>query len=89
MCSLLFAGLQNDRNETPFSMSTCPTWMRVLNTKKSYLGAQDPIKHKSSIELAPEVVSTNSINYLAKVDTALMKPRPCYKPRSQCERGFD
>ena len=38
-----------------------------------------------------EVLSANTLNYLTKVDTALlMKPGPCYKTlRSKRQRGLD
>ena len=84
----LYSSFWRHHDEDPSDIDEgdlCPPHLaKILKYKKiNILSVQElePIKHKLSI-LA-------SINYLAKVDTALMKRGPYNKPISRFERGLN
>lgn len=91
----LYSSFWRHHDEDPSDIdegNLCPPHLaKVLKYKKiniSSVQELEPIKHKLSI-LASEVLSSDTINYLAKVDTALMRRGAYNKPLSRFERGLN
>ena len=84
-----FRDYKMSRNETSFLTAVCLTWVGLKIQKIEFYVARMHINIFCLLYVPQKSSRITLKNYLFKTCTALMKCRPCYKPLSRYERGFD